>query len=869
MRNSESHIFLPKNHRYISVKWHVAHYRGYTKPARWQSIPEADEVGAKDVSCRIEKVLNTLFIALSFSNREIDTVLETKNLDVPMVEVFKYMWTLNNADGVPFTEHIKKLAWVKWREEKSVRQTGKYKGQKMRGGRRQKIRPILMVVSDLEAFIGRAFRTYTQFRRAIYAGDKPRKIQLPDGFELEIAQLNPGGNGCSAEFYIHKDRKIMRLVLFNLKGHLNMPAEQAAEEFLEGSSIVVPPTDYNKKEYDSYSPAELEQLKRYALNNATLTRELYDKLRDTLTSISPYVIRRNGMIPNSVAGAAMRTALSMASVDQWQPAPYRYTQMGALNNIGGRVFLHQPWGANGHYENLYLYDGSQWHNFLQRQLPDPCTCTYSDIPAGPFNLENWQGKYGYMLISGTVTDNLNSPIVTDDPKTERVKYIKGPFTRVWASIPAIVIGVVSNRLEVTHIHDGAYMEGDNEISFLSRFSWKMQEIRDRTEPGTLLHEYAKLMANSLPGKLKEVNSGVPWISPLARSMYAPEDLDNDEIQELINAYIEGPEILYDKAEEKLVEHDTEGVRFGRLLDRYLGPSATTGVYYMPFHGNMITSMSSAMLALAAHCTGAISGYTDSLITRGDANEGLAEYRRLVQEAGYEAPESGPGSFRVKIANGEGWIARPGTWVIRSIDTTTGEVRQIQALHLLEHFNGDAWKTIKDMCLDKSISYETEDHPLSLLQAYHQGVEPGTLVSETRKIEVAPLHENELDKEAIERSKRLLTVATNKIANRSTHDIPTIQTSQGCIKILTGYGLNHREIANRRNISISMVHQMASGKKDGRKYLTSLQELVTEVEQERLDHEDKATKDNQQIHETSKNSLTGTEGDLYVTAANIQ
>lgn len=66
-------------------------------------------------------------------------------------------------------------------------------------------------------------------------------------------------------------------------------------------------------------------------------------------------------------------------------------------------------------------------------------------------------------------------------------------------------------------------------------------------------------------------------------------------------------------------------------------------------------MSSAQLGLAASITGAISGYTDSLITIGDPSGKLNQYRNIIQESGYEAPATGWGSFQPKIMNGSGWI----------------------------------------------------------------------------------------------------------------------------------------------------------------------------------------------------------------------
>jgi hypothetical protein len=81
--------------------------------------------------------------------------------------------------------------------------------------------------------------------------------------------------------------------------------------------------------------------------------------------------------------------------------------------------------------------------FLMSLLPDPATCQYVDIAPGAFDIDQWIGQFGCMCISGTVHDSINPPIREHNLATRRLRYIKGSFTRVWTTIPEIVIGVVS------------------------------------------------------------------------------------------------------------------------------------------------------------------------------------------------------------------------------------------------------------------------------------------------------------------------------------------------------------------------------------------------------------------------------------------
>jgi hypothetical protein len=170
---------------------------------------------------------------------------------------------------------------------------------------------------------------------------------------------------------------------------------------------------------------------------------------------------------------------------------------------------------------------------------------------------------------------------------------------------------------------------------------------------------------------------------------------------------------------------------GDYLNTHLGPKATTGAFYLPAHGSQILGEASARLGLLAEMTNAISMYTDSVITIGDASEGIAKYNEYVRRAGYTAPENGMGSIRPKIKDGWGYIITPGQWVIRYHDSD-GSIKQKHALHNLgelEDADDDTiWNTMKKLATSRHHTYTTKPRPATLLEAYNLKIEPGTLVS---------------------------------------------------------------------------------------------------------------------------------------------
>jgi hypothetical protein len=254
------------------------------------------------------------------------------------------------------------------------------------------------------------------------------------------------------------------------------------------------------------------------------------------------------------------------------------------------------------------------------------------------------------------------------------------------------------------------------------------------------------------------------------------------------------------------------------------------------HGAQIWGESSARLGLLATTTNAMSGYADSIITIGDASEGIAKYNAIVREAGYVAPETGMGSLQPKVTHGNLHLLGPGAWAIRypDIDTETGEVRgerqknAIQNLPDLEDESDDyIWNTIRHIIDNKSHTYTTKARPTTLKEAYQLKVEPGTTVSHSHTFSV----NKEDTAHDMKRTQKYLHEANEALARTSSHDIGTPQTALGCIKILSSRGFKYGEIAEMAGIPLQSVKKIASSVKPGTKSLEVLQQLVFKIESE--------------------------------------
>ena len=726
---SRQRIIAPKGHRFIPVN---LHYRDtFTIPGAYSRLSQDRIVGLDSESFQNREYgsLRTNLVPLDFADPSKNVILETRSLDYPFESVLDHTFPM-------FAEHEENPSRTKQRPRRE-RTDGKH-----RDGDRQVIKPVVLIMFNLEYDLGRLFRNHPQFQRVVTS--TMDSVRVPVGkYEVEVRQLTPSGNAASFEFRIRHDHKILRLIGRDAWAYIKSTLEEAAECFLNEQKDELDKDTFDRQ-WEDLTERELVRLKEYAAKDARLTRELYEMLITLLTSIDEHVICRNGILPKSPAGAAAKMAFAMASREEWKRPPRHVMEMGALSYAGGRVFNRKP----GYYENINVYDEDSAHMFIMAQLPDPCTCVYRDIESGDYAHAHWRGKYGCMLIDGEGTDQYYPALRVHDEENRRLRYVYGPFSKVWATIPEIVYGVESGRLRVDHIHEGVWIDGSSEDSFLRRHSLKMYELKQKSDRGTPMYTLAKLLGLSLAGKIAEVSLDRPYIhlktgaTPFPN---VPVAWSETYYRKLCDTYIQrGFDGVEEMADEltRQYPYAEDATEFLTIINHHIPAVGKAGVYYLPMHAAQITGVASARLGLFAHCTSAISGHTDSAFTIGDQAEGIKRFHEIEKAAGYESPEAGMGSFRQEVEDGRGVLLKGNLYAVkyRTIDRETGEVQDHEkcATHGLPGIDTSkttAYDMIMHLYKNDEIKYETKPAPRTLRMAAMMEKEPGVFKSHLHYLRV--------------------------------------------------------------------------------------------------------------------------------------
>ncbi len=720
-------IIAPKGHRFIPV---MLHYRDtFTIPGAYPRLSQDRIVGLDSESLRNRDYggeLRTNLVPLDFADPSRNVMLETRGLDYPFESVSDHIFPM-------FAEHEENPSRTKQRPRRE-RTDGKY-----RDGDHQCIKPVVLIMFNLEYDLGRLFRNHPQFQRTVTSTMDSVRIQVGK-YEVEIRQLTPSGNAASFEFRIRYNHMIMRIIGRDAWAYIKSTLEEAAECFLNEQKDELDKDTFDRI-WEELTESELAKLKEYAAKDARLTRELYEMLITLLTSIDEHVICRNGILPKSPAGAAAKMAFAMASREEWKRPPRHVMEMGALSYAGGRVFNRKP----GYYEHINVYDEDSAHMFIMAQLPDPCTCIYRDIKPGDYVHADWRGKYGCMLIDGEGTDQYYPALRAHDEENQRLRYVYGPFSepfsKMWATIPEIVIGVQSGRLRVDHIHQGVWIDGSSEDSFLRKHSLKMYELKQKSDRGTPMYILAKLLGISLAGKLAEVSLDKPYFNLKTGAVpfpNVPEVWSEAYYRKLCDTYIQrGFEGIEEMADELIRQHHyaEDYTEFLTIINHHKPAVGKAGVYYLPMHAAQITGTASARLGLFAHCTNAISGHTDSAFTIGNQAEGIKRFHEIERAAGYESPEAGMGSFRQEVEDGHGVLLKGNLYAVkyRTIDRETGEVQDHEkcATHGLPGIDSSkttAYDMIMHLHENDEIKYETKPAPRTLMMAAMLEKEPGVFKS---------------------------------------------------------------------------------------------------------------------------------------------
>jgi len=835
-------IAVIRDHQTVYVKEHPLNEISKTggKHGPWTPLGPDRRVGVEEWSMMVGEEYMTIFIALDFSDPRYNVVLCTIGLDNPAELVYAYLHNLRDDKGNwIYSEHNKPgNTKVRPLSERVDSETG----WKNRGKYRKLPKSVEFIAHRLDLLQGRKFRNNAQMRKTIRADEEGTEIDLGDG-KLEIMKNLPGGDSANFQFLYRKDDRVTRLVGRSIKGlDPGTTPVQNADVYLGRHDLEPPPDKWRKRQYSSLSEDEIKYLKNYVATSANIARCLYEKIAENDRKISPYVTRRDGTHPPSVASAAMRIALSYLEKESFPKPEWRVQQIGALTAAGGNVRMY---GKPGFYKHVYLYDFNLDYGHLGGELPSPATCTYPDIAPGQFDIEHWQDHHFHMAISGILLPTKFHPLRVHDPVRGRLHYLEpGPFAQQWFAGASIAFGVKRGVLKVTHIHDGIEIVGSNEHSFLRKFNHEMSKLKEQQPEGSPLYNRIKRMVHVVPGKLLQVNTGHPYIEPLAKETPMPIDTHRfyerhqDVTKEMFNAYNQGLRPLRDLAD-GMYEHSKyqdQSIQFGDYLNTHLGSKARVGAFYLPAHGSLILDEAHARITLLAEMMGdsSIATATDSVLAIGDQSEAVARYIAFVRSMGRDAPETGMGSIRPKIKDGWGYIISPVKWAIRYY-ADDGTIKQKNALHEmgeLENADDDTiWDAMKKLAEGKQYSYNTKARPATYLEAIKLKIEPGTFVSHRQ---VVNLEKEEITQDAT-KSQQILAKTTNALAAASEYKLGTTETARGCVKILKSYGLEYTEIAEMTEIALSTLKLIASGKKSGTKSHEKLRQAIQQIENQ---HEEK-------------------------------
>lgn len=648
--------------------------RTFKKPKGGTPLPKND-VFAIDVEARNYKgKLTTVLVQVHlFDHTE---VIETKDVEYPITAALDVLFPA-------YAEHEGKESYTKQREKRARKD-----GTTRRDGRRKTIHPKMCIFYNMSYDLPRLFGNHPQFMRQVVSSANSVRIQVGE-YEVEIVSLFLTGGAPNFEMYIRRDGRIMRIYGRDLFGYWKNGLDATSKSLLGEGKVDLDGDEeddegishlLSQEEFELLSQKDQDKFKEYSAKDAQLTRDCYLATVDVLMKIDKVVVMPDGTIPVSAPSAAARIALGMGD-DEWERPAQWVMQMGADAYAGARVFNRRP----GYQGVVCVLDLNSAYPHAITLLPDPCSTVYRAIPEQEFNVDDWKGKWGVIYISGEGTDPYYPALRLHDLEHKRLRYVYGKFTNLAVSIPEAVIGVVSGRLRVDHIHTGCWMDGSRETSFMRKFVLTVHEKKEleksKGRKEEALAQGCKLLINAFYGKMAEVQLASSWVDEMAltEEVLCIPDIEKEPAQSaLLRAYSEGSlESEGHSGSEGLKKlFDTWKAQYPDItevkhLDEVLDGNkpAKAGNFYLPMHAAQITGFVSAQLGLGAFSMNAIQGDTDSLMPAMTAEEAVRHlklYQWYMTESGYDCPMTGLGAFEVEIDEAVGYFVKSKNYALHYV-----------------------------------------------------------------------------------------------------------------------------------------------------------------------------------------------------------
>ena len=393
---------------------------------------------------------------------------------------------------------------------------------KRRAGR-HKVPFVLFIWYNLEYDIARMFAPDSNFWRGVKTGHDGVKLQLGK-HEMEIRHHLLFGSAPHFDYIFRHDGFILEVKALDMWGYWKAGLDSTAQALgVKGKAVV--DTDLFDRKLESLTSDEWQNLYEYAKQDAATTREIYLKTAELLASISTSVYVK-GVLPPSAPKAAARICFAGLSNEELEPAPPGPIQHALNGYHGGYVYALR----RGYLENVTVVDRKSAYPTILKLLPNPETVTYHNIKRGEL-FKNLIGKVGFVVASFTESNRV-FPVVSLFGADGRTLHPWGKLESITISIPELSVGVLMGSVTNVKVHGGFYIEGETGGIFYD-FIERVYDLKNNSESKSPMYQVAKLLMNSLYGKLIEIHDlESPLIYDSDFDLIVPDN-ENEEYKALL------------------------------------------------------------------------------------------------------------------------------------------------------------------------------------------------------------------------------------------------------------------------------------------------------------------------------------------------
>ncbi len=549
-------------------------------------------------------------------------------------------------------------------------------------GMRETLLPVLWVFYNLEYDLQRLFQSDSAFFRFLRQGRSDLFI-MTGKYKIQIVNCNPSGSAPSFQFIIIDTelQKAARVYGMDMWGYWKTGLDNTAKKLGVGEKL----NDEISKEWfqiplEEWTPTMWDAFVRYGGKDANLTRGIYIATAKLLGSFSEAVFNRVGLLPPSAPAAAARLAFSFASEEEWKRPAKIYEQLALDAYHGGYVAMLR----RGYVEGITVSDLHSAYPSAMMLLPDPCRMECAMLPPSIWtSIPNGVKKHncmGFVRASFTIKEDVLFPSISMNNKKHTL-HQTGHYEKFAISLNELSALFDLGQIARADIHEGFMIIGSSSTSFLRKFVEYFYEIKEGAEKDDPVYLVAKLLMNSLYGKLIEVHEpNLPAVqhNPDLYEWIVFDPKPNKEtkkqFQKASQIYVtDGMEGLYNFSRMNKMayiqysgnDHITldEMKNKVRVKDILVDQQSYTGAYFLPIHASLITAMTRAKLVIMLNCFDAIGGDTDSMVNymkpktpEWIAAEEKANQYSLNAGCGSVKDDAGLLGYGVEMVGGKGYVA---------------------------------------------------------------------------------------------------------------------------------------------------------------------------------------------------------------------